>query len=123
MRAESEQPMFQIDDRQLDRNAGHAPWGSDAFVFTNSGACTIKDVARLAGVSIATVSRVTSSSVNVSGKTKARVLAAASVLQYFPNPQAAELARAKEGSPRRRGGPRPSSVGAKVEMAFQSGAD
>jgi hypothetical protein len=65
--------------------------------------CTIKDVARLAGVSIATVSRVTSGSNAVSGKTAARVLEAASLLEYCPHVLAAELARRNGGIPKMRG--------------------
>ena len=64
--------------------------------------CTIKDVARLAGVSTATVSRVTSGSNAVSSKTAARVLELVSLLGYRPNVLAAELARGNGGIPRRR---------------------
>ena len=63
---------------------------------------TIKDVARMAGVSTATVSRVTSGSTAVSSKTAARVLEVVSQLGYCPNLLAAELARGKNGVPRRR---------------------
>lgn len=47
--------------------------------------CTIHDVARLAGVSTATVSRVTSGAANVREDTRRRVLEAAKVLDYQPN--------------------------------------
>jgi len=53
---------------------------------------TIEDVARHAGVSIATVSRVVSGSANVSPATTAKVQAAIHVLGYKPNPIAKHLA-------------------------------
>lgn len=65
--------------------------------------CTIRDVAMLAGVSTATVSRVTSGSNTVSGKTTARVLEAISELEYRPHVPAAELGRKNGGIPRMRG--------------------
>jgi DNA-binding LacI/PurR family transcriptional regulator len=65
--------------------------------------CTITEVAILAGVSTATVSRVTSGSNAVSGKTAARVLEAISQLDYRPHALAAELARRNGGIPRMRG--------------------
>ena len=64
---------------------------------------TVKDVARLAGVSQATVSRVVSGACKVSRTTKAKVLSAISSLQYYPNPHAAELGRANGGIARKRG--------------------
>jgi regulatory LacI family protein len=61
---------------------------------------TIKEVASLAAVSTATVSRVVNGTGNVSGKTKTRVLTAISRLQYYPNAHAAELGRARgRGAP------------------------
>jgi hypothetical protein len=65
--------------------------------------CTVKDVARLAGVSHATVSRVVNGAGNVSSKTRTRVLTAVSNLQYCPNAHAAELGRANGGISRKRG--------------------
>lgn len=65
--------------------------------------CTVKDVAGLAGVSEATVSRVVNGVGNVSSKTRMRVLTAVSKLQYCPNAHAAELGRANGGIPRKRG--------------------
>ena len=56
-------------------------------------ASTIKDVARLAGVSTATVSRVANGTCKVSGKTRTKVLTAISRLQYCPNAHATELGR------------------------------
>lgn len=52
---------------------------------------TIIDVARLAGVSVATVSRVVNSNYPVKQDTKERVLAAIKDLHYVPNVQAREL--------------------------------
>lgn len=119
--------MFQFDGRQSDQRTGHTLWASqgsnNALARGDSTACTIRDVARLAGVSIATVSRVTSSSVNVSGQTREKVLAAASALQYYPNPQAAELASRKDGRQRKGRSHIPSSTGTKENMGIQSGAD
>src|SRR5579863_5574656 len=56
---------------------------------------TIKDVADLAAVSTATVSRVVNGTGNVSGETRTRVLTAISTLQYYPNAHAAELGRTR----------------------------
>ncbi len=53
---------------------------------------TIDDVARLAGVSIKTVSRVFNQAPNVSGATRERVVAAAEGLKYQPNLSARQLA-------------------------------
>jgi transcriptional regulator with XRE-family HTH domain len=64
---------------------------------------TAKDVARLAGVSTATVSRVTNGTGAVSAETRTRVLSAIAKLQYRPNSHAAELGRGKGTSPRKRG--------------------
>ena len=55
----------------------------------------ITDVARAAGVSTATVSRVMNGSLNVSNSTRRKVANAISQLQYCPNPYAAELRRGK----------------------------
>lgn len=60
-------------------------------------ASTIKDVAKLAGVSTTTVSRVMNGAGNVSNETRTRVLTAVSNLQYCPNGNAAELRRANRG--------------------------
>jgi hypothetical protein len=82
--------------------------------------CTIWDVARLAGVSIATVSRVTCGSNNVSSKTAAKVVAAISQLQYLPNALAAELARRKGGNRRMRSAHRPAMAGMKAAQLAHS---
>jgi hypothetical protein len=63
--------------------------------------CTIKDVARLAQVSTATVSRVANGADNVSPKTRAKVLSVISRLRYRPNATATELARANGGISRK----------------------
>ncbi len=56
-----------------------------------------KDVARLAGVSTATVCRVVNESNNVSAETRTRVLNAISQLQYRKNIYAAQLGRINGG--------------------------
>jgi DNA-binding LacI/PurR family transcriptional regulator len=63
---------------------------------------TVRDIARLAGVSTATVSRVVNGSGTVSRKTKTNVLAAVSRLQYCPSSHAAELGRQNGGIRRKR---------------------
>ena len=64
-------------------------------------ASTIKDVARLAGVSTTTVSRVANGAGKVSGETRTKVLTAISRLQYCPNAHAAELGRGNSsGAPK-----------------------
>jgi DNA-binding LacI/PurR family transcriptional regulator len=63
---------------------------------------TVRDIARLAGVSTATVSRVVNGSGTVSRKTRKNVLAAVSRLQYCPSSHAAELGRQNGGIPRNR---------------------
>lgn len=65
---------------------------------------TVKDVARLAGVSTATVSRVVNSAGNVSPETMEKVTNAIFRLQYVPNGSAAELGHANAGIRRERGG-------------------
>jgi len=54
---------------------------------------TLVDVARLAGVSIKTVSRVVNREPNVRPSTKERVDQAIAVLKYRPNQAARHLAR------------------------------
>jgi Bacterial regulatory proteins, lacI family len=53
---------------------------------------TVKDIAKLAGVSTATVSRVINASSNVSPNIRAAVITAIDQLKYIPNGNAAELA-------------------------------
>jgi len=85
--------------------------------------CTIKDVAILAGVSTATVSRVISGSNTVSEKTAARVLEAVSQLAYCPLAPAAELARRNGGIPRMRGSHRRASDSVNRTHAWNSAAN
>lgn len=59
---------------------------------TTGGATRIEDVARVAGVSMKTVSRVFNHEPNVRADTRAKVEAAAKALQYRPNPSARSLA-------------------------------
>lgn len=56
---------------------------------------TIHDVARAAGVSIATVSRVLNGNARVSGESCQRVWAAATSLDYWPNPAARSLRQSR----------------------------
>lgn len=60
-----------------------------------SGSVTIDDVARKAGVSIKTVSRVVNREPNVSAKTREKVQAVIAELDYRPNPSARGLASQK----------------------------
>jgi len=75
----------------------------NASMGRNTVSSTSRDVARLAGVSIATVSRVMNGASNVSGETRTKVLAAISQLQYCPNTHATELRRGKRRNPLTRG--------------------
>jgi LacI family transcriptional regulator len=59
---------------------------------------TIKDVARLAGVSVATVSRVINNTENVNPETAGKVLTAIEQLQYEPNAVARGLAGKRTGT-------------------------
>jgi LacI family transcriptional regulator len=56
---------------------------------------TIKEVAKRAGVSIATVSRVMNNSGNVTDRTREAIMQAAKDLQYVPNVSARNLSRSK----------------------------
>lgn len=69
----------------------------------NVMSCSLKEVARVAGVSTATVSRAVNDSKHVSYKTRTSVLSAVSKLQYRPNAHAVELGRANGGIPRPHG--------------------
>jgi transcriptional regulator with XRE-family HTH domain len=71
--------------------------------------CTATDVARLAGVSKTTVSRVSNGDANVSTGTRTKVLNVISKLQYRPNAHAAELRRAN-GTIAKNGGARVSGL-------------
>ena len=74
----------------------------DTHAGAHAASCTVKDVARLAGVSTATVSRVTNGACNVSSKTRTKVVSAISRLKYCPNAHASELGRANAGIRRNR---------------------
>ena len=74
----------------------------------NIRSCTIKDVARLAGVSTATVSPVVNDAGNVSCERRSMVLKAISKLQFRPNASASELGRSGGGIPKRVGNHAPS---------------
>ena len=56
---------------------------------------TVRDVARLAGVSIATVSRVINGARNVTEPTRARVKSVIQSLNFSPNASAAHLGRSR----------------------------
>jgi len=60
---------------------------------------TLKDVAKEAEVSVATVSRVINGSENVSMTTKSRVLSAIETLNYAPNAHAIRLRGMRHASP------------------------
>jgi LacI family transcriptional regulator len=75
-----------------DRPSGRAPLGDFDGV---SGARTIRDVARLAGVSIGTVSKALNASGRLSAETRARVLKVAKAIDYRPNDLAQSLHRAR----------------------------
>jgi transcriptional regulator with XRE-family HTH domain len=65
--------------------------------------CTVKDVAQLAGVSVATVSRVMNGSERVSFDAKASVLSAIARLHYCPDIHAVELGLGKGKNQYKRG--------------------
>ncbi|MRR30971.1 LacI family transcriptional regulator [bacterium] len=62
---------------------------------TSRNASTIRDVARLAGVSVATISRYLNNSAPISTETAERVLAAMTELDFTPHPAARSLASNK----------------------------
>lgn len=64
---------------------------TDTTRAANTGAATIKDVAREAGVSVATVSRVLNASAPVREPTRRRILEAARELRFTPNASARSL--------------------------------
>lgn len=111
--------------RQRDLKAPTAPHcdGAKTNMFYENSArvSTMKDVARVAGVSTATVSRVISGGESVSGKTRTEVLKAVSSLRYCPNAHAAELGRAKSGTRKNRSGQIAASVRSNGRMNSDSG--
>ena len=88
----------------------------------NDESSTVRDVARMAGVSTATVSRVVNDFSKVSYETRSRVLAAIAHLQYMPNTHAAELGRSNGGIPKRRGIHTPALVRREGNGQVRSGA-
>jgi transcriptional regulator with XRE-family HTH domain len=84
--------------------------------------CTLRDVAQLAGVSTATVSRVMNGAENVSSHTRSKVLSAISRLKYSPDVHAVELGRGKRGIPRKRGTDRLSPARTGTELHSDPGA-
>ena len=89
----------------LEITAGLCPWGKITTCASNDlnlKPCTLKDVARLAAVSTATVSRVLNGSTGVSAKTANKVMTAISRLRYAPNAHAAELGQENRGIPKKR---------------------
>jgi len=76
---------------------------ADSLTTQDTRPNTVKDVARLAGVSSAIVSRVVNGASNVSTRTRNSVLSVVSKLQFSPNAHAAELGRANGGISRKRG--------------------
>jgi len=82
----------------------------DESVESKAVSCKLTDLAELAGVSTATVSRVMNGCGKVSIDTRTKVLSAISKLKYSPNAHAAELGRANTGVRRNRGTGASSSV-------------
>jgi transcriptional regulator with XRE-family HTH domain len=95
---------------------------NDALAGRNVRSCTLTDIARLAGVSTATVSRVVNGSGTVSRKTKMKVLSAISGLRYRPNTHAAELGRENRGIPRNRSVYEAASYAATAKKTSNPGA-
>lgn len=71
--------------------------------FANQRPSTVTDVARLAGVSTATVLRALNDPASVAPGTCTKIMSAISGLQYSPNTSAVELGRQNVGVQRRRG--------------------
>lgn len=61
---------------------------------------TVKDIAKIAGVSTATVSRVVNGDARTSARARIAVMNAISILRYIPNPHAIELGRTNGGKKR-----------------------
>jgi hypothetical protein len=104
-----------------------APWRllerRSTFAGIDVRPLTVRDIARLAGVSTATVSRVVNGSGAVSRKTRTNVLTAISRLQYCPSVHAAELGRQNGGIPRKRGIYVSVSPGMTAKRTSDPGAD
>jgi Bacterial regulatory proteins, lacI family len=100
--------MSPSDEHEIDREIDAVSPGSgetmvNAIPASNGRPCTIYDVAGVAGVSTATVSRVVNGVGKVSCDVRARVLAAISILHFRPNSYAVEMGRAAGGITRKRG--------------------
>jgi hypothetical protein len=77
--------------------------GDNLYSGENIVSSTLRDVAQLAGVSTATVSRVINGAENVSCSTRSRVLSAVSRLKYSPDVHAVQLGRERGAISRKRG--------------------
>jgi hypothetical protein len=82
-------------------------------------AATVKHVALLAGVSVATVSRVINGATNVSDKTRNRVSSAICHLQFRPNLNAAALRRNDAAPDNQRGTPGSASGHPRSDSRFE----
>ena len=96
---------------------------SNRFIGLSVMAGTIKEVASMAGVSTATVSRVANGGSNVSRETRTRVLSAISTLQYCPNAAAVELRRATGDFPRKGSGHLHALANKRAKPLSSPGAD
>jgi DNA-binding LacI/PurR family transcriptional regulator len=83
---------------------------------------TLRGIAELVGVSIATVSRVVNGAENVSSETRTKVLSAISTSQYSPNTHAAQLARGNGGRSKKRGASTSASADAGRRKLAEAGA-
>lgn len=120
--------MPSIDGRQYDRN-GRSLISDSGQTMINAPVCesfmpsTIRDIARLAGVSTATVSRVANGTKHVSCEIRTKVLSAISRLKYSPNAHAVQLAQANRGIPRKSKSRLPALAGRGTELHSASGAN
>ncbi|WP_373282807.1 LacI family DNA-binding transcriptional regulator [Edaphobacter dinghuensis] len=106
--------MPSIDGRQYDRNAP---------VCESVMPSTIRDIARLAGVSTATVSRVANGAKHVSYEIRTKVLSAISRLKYSPNAHAVQLAQANRGISRKSKSRLPALAGRGTKLHPAPGAN
>jgi LacI family transcriptional regulator, galactose operon repressor len=81
-------------DRDNDQSRAGLP-AESAQARRRSGVRTLRDVARLAGVSIGAASKALNASGRLSAETRAKVLSAAKALDYRPNDLAQSLHRAR----------------------------
>ena len=75
-----------------DRSSDGAPFGNGDLA---PGTRTIHDVARLAGVSIGTVSKALNANGRLSAETRAKIIKVAKAIDYRPNDLAQSLHRAR----------------------------